>query len=371
MTSVPFLSPTFPPLEELAADYEAICRSGIFTNGGPKERGFAEALEDWVGHGVRFSLTSSATTALQLACAECFGRPGGLVLLPSFTFAAGALALQWSGFAPFFIDIEGGSWQPRIADAATILASSRDEVAGVLLCSTFGVANDEVAAWEQLCEHHGVPLVIDSAAGLGSEYASGERLGARGDCEVFSFHATKTLAVGEGGGIATRSPELHARLTRARNFGFDDARTVVALGTNAKMSELTAAIGLRQLGRLTARLNARRCALDRYRMMLEPRGYDFQPNAGRSAVPFVSVLAPTRAARDSFSRALTRNGVEHRDYYNPPLHQHPFFTSHRRSGRLDNTLDVAARVLSLPMFDGMDEAAFRRIGSALATAGAA
>ena len=212
-----------------------------------------------------------------------------IALVPSFTFAAGPLVLRSLGFDIMFVEIDRVSWQPDFNQVRRFLKRRGTDTAGILLTSTFGVANADIASWEELAADHDVPLVVDSAAGFGSRYASGEVLGSRGTCEVFSFHATKVVAIGEGGAISSTNRELIAEIDKKKNFGFDENRESVSPGTNAKLPELSCAIGLRQLDVLAERIAQRQLTFDLYRRQLAPLGFEFQPSAEHAALPFVSV----------------------------------------------------------------------------------
>ena len=238
MRAVRFLSPTFPPAEQVAADYAAIVARGVFTNSGPLERELSARAAAWVGVDVHATAVSSGTAGLELAIRATFDADRPLALVPSFTFAAAPLALRGAGYAAVFVDVDPVTWQPRADDAEAYLATHHPQVAGIVLAATFGVADEKLAGWERLAARYHLPLVIDSAAGFGAEHDDGPPLGARGTCEVFSLHATKMLAVGEGGLITSRNPELIARLDRMKNFGFDLGRAdrqCTSDGTNAKL----------------------------------------------------------------------------------------------------------------------------------------
>jgi dTDP-4-amino-4,6-dideoxygalactose transaminase len=354
MKRIPLIAPSFPPVDEVAADYAAIVERGIFSNGGPCEKRFAAALAAWIGNSVTVSVVSNGTAALELAVRVLLqARPARRVLVPSFTFAAGPLAIRRSGFVPLFIDIDADTWQPSIDDAKDALDAHKD-VAGILLPSTFGVANRAIGDWEDLARRNALPLIIDSAAGFGSRYPWNEALGARGDCEIFSLHATKTLAVGEGGALASRDEAIVTATDRLKNFGFDDARESLALGTNAKLDELSSAIGLRQLEVLPRRLEVRQSVLAAYRSRLDAMGFQFQVGSDRSAPPFVSALLPSGALRDALSARLARASIESRTYYNPPVHRHRAFIEQANERPLPVTDDISRRIISLPMADDLD-----------------
>ncbi|MGI8899780.1 MAG: DegT/DnrJ/EryC1/StrS family aminotransferase [Nocardioides sp.] len=313
MTHVPFLQPTFPSAADVGADYAAILARGIFSNGGPLDASLVEAVEAWVGNGVHACTVSSGTAGLELAITATFDRSKPWGLVPAFTFAAGPMAVSPSGFQPMFLDADPDTWQPSLRHGLEILTHRRGEVGGILIGPTFGVADPAIDDWEAMADRFGLPLVFDSAAGFGGTHVSGEPLGSRGTCEVFSMHATKTLAVGEGGLITSRDTALIDAIVSQRNFGFDTARRSVRVGTNAKLTELAAAIGIRQMRVLELRVVKRRSVLEQYRCLLEPLGATFQPGVTSAAPPFVSALAPSASARRRALNLLELADVECRD----------------------------------------------------------
>jgi dTDP-4-amino-4,6-dideoxygalactose transaminase len=351
MSRVRFLTVSHPDPSEVAEDYADIVQRGIFTNSGPVERAFSEELQEFIGEGAHVSLLANATVALELGI-QTVVRTGTRVIVPSFTFAAGALAVRRCGFRPEFVDISLDTWQPDLAHAHQLL-SRNEGIGGILLTSTFGVGNPEITRWENLANDQAIPLIVDSAAGFGSTYTWGEPLGLRGTCEVFSFHATKAMGIGEGGILVSRDPQIVATVEELKNFGFDAERRAVHAGTNAKLTELAAAIGRRQLRTLPVRLQKRRRIVAMYAERLEPLGVQFQPGVRQSAPPFVSALMPTAESRDRLVRALDAAEVETRVYYNPPVHRHPIFEASDGNRSLPNTDTVAARIISLPMGDDL------------------
>lgn len=361
---IPFIKPRLPPAAELVEDYDAIIASNWFTNFGPKEREFAVGVGSWVGDRSAVTFTN-ATIALigLLRSALGAGDPSREVIVPSFTFAAGPAAIEWAGFTPIFIDIEPDGLQPDLEQARALVAQRRS-IAGILLANTFGIGNAAIAAWEQLAEEAGLPLLIDSAAGFGSTYADGTRLGSRGTAEVFSFHATKPFAIGEGGAVTTGDPILADQLRRFQNFAFAQDRGADGLGLNGKLAEIPAAIGLRQLRRFPAALELRHAVLEAYAAGL-PRGWRLPVGIERSSVCFATVLAPDRASRDAARARLLDAGIEARVYYTPAVHRQPHFATAPRAGSLAVTDDVGDRVLSLPVHEQMAPESQQRVVAAL------
>jgi dTDP-4-amino-4,6-dideoxygalactose transaminase len=369
-SEIPFIRPSFPASADLAVDLDEILSANWFTNFGPKERQFARALGEYVGSGVDVATFANGTLALIAALHAAVG-PGTrdrYLLMPSFTFIAVAQAALWAGYRPWFIDVDADSWQPSIQSAEAILNSSRDDIGGILLANVFGVGNPQIAAWEDLAAKWDLPMVVDSAAGFGSKYSGGDRLGAHGTCEIFSFHATKPFAIGEGGAVSSRDPRLIARVRDFQNFGFTDSRECTQLGLNGKLQEISAAIGLRQLVGLDQRLARRRKIFDSYRAELGSESVRFQVDAEASSLCFASARCSSAEHKASVLKSLHENGIQARDYYNPPQHRHPYFEADpelTRSACLQVTDDLCSQIVSLPVHDDMAPADVDRIVAAV------
>lgn len=361
---VPFIRPHFPDPHDIAADVTAIVERNWYTNMGPLEHELAAAMADHMGNGATVSLVANGTLALVLALDHLRlpGRPA--VLVPSFTFTAGPQSVLWCGLEPVFVDISADDWQPDAGQAAGWLAEHAGDTAAIMCANSFGVGGDHLDRWEELAHRYGIPLVVDSAAGFGSRYSDGAVLGHRGDCEVFSLHATKPFATGEGGAVTSTDAGLVAALDGAKNFGFGHDRDVSARGLNAKLPELTCAIGLRQLQDLKVRLDRRRLVLARYHDQLEGTGIRFQPNDTASTVPFLSALLPSHSAREAAGAALESIGVEHRHYYEP-VHLQTLFVRTSTAGSLAVTEDIGKRIMSLPVHEDMDDVVVDTIAAQL------
>ena len=363
---IPFIRPRFPDSAIIGHDFDEIVASNWYTNFGPRERRFSAAIADYVGEGFHAVTFSNATLGLMAVLQATLGRGDGTryVLVPSFTFAAGPEAIEWADFRPLFIDVDPESLQPSLHDARAAVAAH--EVVGILLCNTFGIGNPAIAEWEAFADEHGLPLVVDSAAGFGSRYPRGDRVGTAGIAEVFSFHATKPFAIGEGGAVVTRDEALAAELASFQNFGFREGRGAFSLGLNGKLQEINAAIGLRQLEQFDDALGRRQGVLESYRSKLAHLPIRFPTAIELSSVCFATVLLEDKAARDGALERLTAASVEARTYYSPAVHRHPYFASAARANDLTVTDVVIDTVLSLPVYEIMDTATIDRIVAAIA-----
>lgn len=366
-TIVPFQRPEPPPPDEILAYYALSQEAGFYSNGGPCARLLSTRLADYLGGGVFATPVGNCTLGLVVALRAACGMPSRgrrVVLVPAYTFTATACAIEWAGFEPLFVDIEREGWHLDPEALAAALERHGDEVAGVLATSTFGTAPPESqrARWRELCDAYGVPLVVDSAPGFGSRDEAGHRLGASGDTEVFSFHATKPFAIGEGGVVTTADPDLAARVGRLINFGLEpDTRVSATIGLNAKLSELHAAAGLAMLDRIDDVVARRQRNAAQLHAAIGPDVHlQLQRGAERSTWQIFHAICPTPGIRDRCVALAPEHGVEVRTMHEPALHTQPAFR-HARREPLPVTEAAAARALALPMANTLSDADIERI----------
>ncbi len=359
-----FQRPSFPSSEAIERHFARSREQRWYSNGGPCFELLVARLQARTGCA---SLpVSSATLGLVAAVSVLRRRrPGTEGLVPSFTFAASAQALVWNGLQPMLVDVDPAQWHmcPRALRSA--LAERGEAVSVVIACSSFGTPPSAatLTAWEDACREADVPLLVDSAAGFGAANEDGVPVGAQGDAEVVSFHATKPFAIGEGGAVFSRDPDLVAEISRAANFALGAQRLPESpWGINAKLDELHAATALAVLDRFDEGLAVRRT---RAAELLALVASDLSPQQGHAqgTFQFVPVLAPDTALRDAILRGAA-GAVELRTYYEP-LHRSRAFSGAPRAGALDVTEDLAGRILSLPMFDDMTDAEVTAIASAV------
>jgi dTDP-4-amino-4,6-dideoxygalactose transaminase len=368
-----FQQPEMPPSLAIMAYFQLSVEAAYFANGGPCARLLTERIEERLLHRAHCVLVSSATTGLMAALRAVCGAPGPrrrLIACPSYTFTATAGAIAWAGFEPLFVDIEpdGYGLDPESLDAA--LKVRRGRVAGILACAPFGTAPDGPlrAAWRDIAARHDAPLLIDSAPGFGALDEAGAPLGSQGDTEVFSFHATKPFAIGEGGAVTTPDPEIAARIGRILNFGIEPStRTSTEPGFNGKMSELHAATGLAVLDDFDAILAGRRDLAARIMQASEPSGLRYQRSAVGSTWQYFQALAPDPQTRERILAAAAAGRVDARTLHDPPLHQHPAFRDADRGASLVATEAIAARSISLPLANRLDDDEVSRIGAVART----
>ena len=360
----PLIAPQPPRLETYADAIRRMEASGIYSNNGPLARSFEASMTERLFEGTGATLAvANATLGLMLAIREAIGdRPaaGRFALMPALTFAATAQAAIWAGLTPLICDIDPEDWAASRAEEERLLRSWGDRIAVVVPYATFGASID-LDHYAALRRRHGVGVVIDAAASLGSLDGQGRAFGADAPfAVVFSMHATKPFAVGEGGLIHSADADLIERLRIMANFGFGAPRTATVPGLNAKLPELLAAVAAARLEDVE-RVSERRVAVTAaYAATLD--GLTLQRSTGRrQAAQFMPALLPAHLAprRDAIIAALAEQGVGAGHYFSPHLAQHPWLADHVVAEPLPVTDEIAARIISLPVTDSMtsDDAA--------------
>ncbi|MCU0856928.1 MAG: DegT/DnrJ/EryC1/StrS family aminotransferase [Pontiellaceae bacterium] len=335
------------------------------TNSGPLVQEFERELCRFLG--VKHCIpVCNATVGLEIAI-RALGMQGE-VIVPSFTFIATAHALQWQGITPVFADIDP---QTHTLDPRAVESCITSRTTGIVGVHLWGQPCD-VDGLRNVAERHNLKLLYDAAHAFGCG-CRGRMLGGFGDAEVFSFHATKFFNTFEGGAIATRNDGLAARIRRMANFGFRGYDQVDRLGTNGKMSEASAAMGLTNLASLDDFIAINRRNLLAYRRVLaDLPGLTLiaRDSAERDNFQYVIVEVnrqKTELSRDALLHVLHAENVLARRYFWPGCHrQEPYRTMDPDAGRrLPRTEAVAERVLALPTGTAVGEQEIEIIGGIL------
>ncbi len=368
VTAVPFLRPQLPSLADVQVYYRLAEEARYFSNGGPCEKLLRTRLSDYLG-GVGCVPVNNATSGITIAVRAVMDARGTgdrpFVVMPSYTFVATAGAVRMLGYQPLFVDVEPGGWQMDTDALADVLASRHAEIAAVLGTHTFGLppAAAVQQRWEELCREHDVPLVVDAAAGFGALDDTGTRTGRDAVPHVFSFHATKTFGIGEGGLVTTRDDDLLGRIEALHSFGFAQGRVASYAGINAKMDELHAASALAVLDGFEHVLRRRRDTASYYAEQLEPHGFAFQTGRAGATWQAGYVAAPDAVTRDAVITGAAQGQVGVTAYYDRPVHRHPAYADAPVHGSLTVTDDLASRALALPMSNDLTEDERERVVS--------
>jgi dTDP-4-amino-4,6-dideoxygalactose transaminase len=317
------------------------------TNNGPMVQEFERRIADHLGvkHCVAMC---NGTIALEIAIRAL--KLEGEVIVPSWTFVATAHALYWQGITPVFADIDPATHN---LDPDAVRRMITPRTTGVIGVHLWGRAApiDELQA---IADEHGLKLIFDAAHAFGSTY-KGQKIGSFGQCEVFSFHATKAFNTMEGGAVTTNDDALAEAVRLIRNFGFQGYDNVIHPGTNGKMTEVCAAMGLTNLNAFDDIVAVNRRNHAAYKQAI-------------TDIPGISLLdyAPTEinshhyvvievnehylAPRDEIVATLQAENILARKYFWPGCHQmKPYCDLFPHAGMLlPNTCATASRVVVLP-----------------------
>jgi dTDP-4-amino-4,6-dideoxygalactose transaminase len=318
------------------------------TNDGPLVREFEKRVAAYLG--VKHCITTcNGTIALMLAVRGLDMK--GEVIVPSFTFVATAHAMQWQEIVPVFCDIDPAT---QNIDPREIERHVTPRTTGILGVHLWGRPCD-MAALEGVARRRKLKLLFDASHAFGCSYG-GRLIGQFGDAEVFSFHATKFLNAFEGGAVVTDCDELARRLRLMRNFGFTGYDTVEYLGTNAKMPEICAAMGITGLESINTFIAANRRNYFAYRTLLEGlpgvrlAAYDERE---KNNFQYVIVEIDPDACpltRDELLKVLHAERILARRYFYPGCHRmEPYRSYFPTAGlSLPQTERMSLRILALP-----------------------
>ena len=358
MTRYPLIAPNPPRLSEQSEALKRIEASGVFSNNGAEVQAFERDVTDRVFGGQGASLAvANATLGLMIAIKQAAtqaGRPEGLALMPSLTFAATGQAALWSGLTPLICDIDPDDWSACRHAEDRLIEAYREKIAVVVPYATFGNAID-LDRYRWLQRRHGVGIVIDAASSLGTVDDAGNGFGHDSPfATVFSMHATKTFAVAEGGLVHSGDAGLIDDLRAMTNFGFQGSRSATLYGINAKLPEVLAVLAQTKLEAIEAVCDARAELEVAYRTALP--GFQLQTVRGRRrAMQFMPVLLPAALAskRDAIAAAMDAAGVGTGRYFSPHLAEQPLFKAHSVIEPTPVADAVAGRMISLPITDRM------------------
>ena len=318
------------------------------TNDGP----FVQQLEQRIAAylGVRHCVAvCNGTVALEIAI-RALGLSGE-VIVPSYTFIATAHALQWQQITPVFADIRE---KTHNLDPDAVERMITPRTTGIIGVHLWGQACD-VDALTEVARRRNLRLLFDAAHAFACTH-KGRLIGNNGDAEVFSFHATKFFNTLEGGAVVTNDDQLAKKMRLMRNFGFVGYDDVVYIGTNGKMNEVSAAMGLTNLDNIDGIVAANRrnwlSYLDGLSGLPGLKLFHVSDREQRNHQYVVVEVDPdaARLSRDDLVSVLWAENVMARKYFWPGCHRmEPYRSLYPHAGLLLPVTDrVAARVLLLP-----------------------
>lgn len=352
--------PFLPPLDDYVALLRRIWDSRILTNSGPFHQELEARLAEYLGVS-SLCLTTNGALALELAI-EAAGLSGDVLTTP-YSFVATTHAVRRGQLRPVFVDIRPDDFN---IDADLIQASITEQTSAIVAVHCYGnpCAVEEI---ERIANIYGLKVIYDAA------HAFGVRLNGRsvfewGDMSITSFHATKSYNTFEGGALASPHPHYKEVVDRIRNFGITSETSIPVVGTNAKMSELNAALGLLQLDRYEEVRASRRTVDALYREALRDVTGIIVPSVPTGVEPNYSyfpvlVTDDFPLSRDQLYDRLKDQNIFSRRYFYPLLSELPMYRDEpsAASDRLPVATRIARQILCLPLFPGLSPEQIERI----------
>jgi dTDP-4-amino-4,6-dideoxygalactose transaminase len=347
--------------QRLSDRFDDLLDRNWLTNGGPLVKELEERLAKYLG--VRHCIPiCNGTVALEIAIRALDLK--GEVIVPSFTFVATAHALQWQEITPIFCDINPHTHK---IDPSQIERLVTPRTTGIIGVHLWGAACD-IDALAEIADRKKLKLMFDAAHAFSCSYR-GEMIGGFGDAEVFSFHATKFFNTIEGGAIATNDDDLARKIRLMKNFGFVNYDHVAYVGTNGKMNEFSAAMGLTNLEQIDQFITANSSNYQAYRAGLDHipgirmMHYNEREQCNYQYIVIELEEVAAGLSRDELQKVLVAENVYARRYFHPGCHKmEPYRSYYPNAGLLlPNTERVSERVLALPTGTAMNEERIHKV----------
>ena len=343
---------SMPPMEEYIAEISDIWESRWLTNMGVKHQAFQAALQEFLG-APNIDLFTNGHMALELSL-QALNLSGEVITTP-FTFASTTHAIVRNGLEPVFCDIDPNDYTMDVTKLEHLIT---DRTSAIMPVHVYGnVCNVEEI--ERIAHKYGVKVIYDAAHSFGVRY-QGKSTAVFGDVSCFSFHATKVFHSIEGGAACFHDRELGEKLSRLKNFGIRDAECVDGVGSNAKMNEFCAAMGLCNLRHVEGEIAQRKAVAERYRERLEGiSGVQLNPiqpgvTPNYAYFPVVFHEAEFGSTRNEVFDALQRVDVYSRKYFYPLTNTFDCFHGKYDVEQTPVARHIANRVLTLPIYADLE-----------------
>ncbi|TMU55059.1 DegT/DnrJ/EryC1/StrS family aminotransferase [Flagellimonas algicola] len=311
---------------------------------------FINSFEQEVGKytGAKHAIAvSNGTVAIHLAMLALDIGEGDEVITTNFTYVASTNAILYVGAHPVFVDVDSESWN---IDTNKITEKITSKTKAILYTNIYGCPS-EYNELKRIAKEHGVFLIEDAAESFGASY-HGKMSGVLGDVSTFSFFGNKTITTGEGGMVLTPHDELNKKIRKLKNQGNSETRRYYhdVLGYNYRMTNIQAAIGLGQLGKLEEILGLKRVLQNNYEKALsDVLTFQKLPEHSTSSYWMCSVLFNSIDEKLKIESALNSANIETRPFFTP-IDELPFYDEVEDC---PNAKRISALGLNLPSYPGL------------------
>lgn len=340
---IPVTKPYLPPIEKYKSYIDRIYESGILTNRGPLLRELEERLADYLGV-THVVCVANGSLALQVAY-KALDLKGEVITTP-FSFAATSSTLLWEKLTPVFCDINTESFN---LEPEFIEQHITSNTSAILPVHVFGNPC-EVERIKEIADKHKLKVIYDAAHAFGVKY-KGESVLRHGDVSTLSFHATKLFHTIEGGAVITECDKTAAKVRNLINFGITGPESLEGVGTNAKMNEFEAAMGLCVLDDIETITNSRKKIIREYKRILESKVklQVINPHSSELASYMPIVFEDENELLDIKTK-LEDEKIFPRRYFYPSLD-----LIYKNDTKCENSQLLSGSILCLPLYTSLEE----------------
>jgi dTDP-4-amino-4,6-dideoxygalactose transaminase len=346
--------PFMPPFDEYVRGLEEIWKSKWLTNNGPVLQRYTKKMRDFLGV-ENIAMFNNGTLALQIGL-QGLGISGEVITTP-FSFVATTHALYWNKIRPVFCDIEPNHYT---VDPEKVETAITPWTTAILAVHVFGYPCN-LDALADIARRHNLKLIYDAAHAFGVKI-DGKSIAHYGDLSMFSFHATKLYHSLEGGMLTFPNPSLRTEVDYLKNFGFKNEVEVVMPGTNAKMNEMQALMGLTMLKYVPQLIEKRRALTELYREQLQsvagihlPPLLSHEIDRNYAYFPIEIDEREFGITRDQLHEKLKEYNIFARRYFYPLICDFACYENVPVADPLKTARGVAERILSLPIYTELME----------------
>lgn len=352
MTNILVTQSSMPELDEYVEEIKDIWETHWLTNMGSKHKKLESQLKDYLAVD-NISLMTNGHLALEL-CLQAMNLTGEVITTP-FTFASTTHAIVRNGLTPVFCDIDPIDFTIDVNKIESLIT---DKTSAIVPVHVYGnVCNVEEI--ERIAKKYDLKVIYDAAHTFGVEY-KGKGIGSFGDASMFSFHATKVFNTIEGGAVCFKDEAVGKQLYKLKNFGIKNQTEVDGVGSNAKMNEFQAAMGLCNLRHVDEEIDKRKQVVERYRKHLEGvPGIQINPiqENVKSNYAYFPIIVDEKifgVTRNEISDKLAENGIFSRKYFYPLTNTFDCFHGKYDVNETPIALHISKRVLTLPLYADLE-----------------
>jgi len=340
-----------PPFEEYADYIKTIWENRYLTNEGPILKKLVGELKEYLDI-ENINLLTNGTVALELALKACGIQEGEVITTP-FSFVATTTSIIWENCKPVFVDIDRDT---LCIDVNKIEEAITPNTKAIMVVHVYGYPCD-VERIEEIAKKHNLKVIYDGAHCFGCKY-KGKSLLDYGDISTCSFHATKVFHTIEGGACVAKTKELNDKIQTLKTFGAVNGE-YKTVGTNAKMTEFNAAMGLANLKHMDEIIEERKKISELYDELLA--GVVERPKAPEELeynYIYYPIILESEEQTLEIIRKLNEQEIFPRRYFYPSLNTIEYITD---KGNCPISEDISKRVLTLPLYNGLKEEEIRMI----------